>query len=353
MKHHVPTFRWLLLLAAGWSVCHAAPPQVTKEGGPQSPRGTAQAPAYPEAWHAFRQKMEAVHASFLEHIKDAKQVDVPIAPEEFTWKVDWKAQQTYCRRIADAIFSRPMKAQLAWPDAMAARDGAEHVYQALGKTFPRCRTTRRRSTDDTLMLINLDFPEPLTRETLQYAQENWKVERWVDPRYDIPYVLGYFTGERFLIDLKFAGPADAERTADDAGSAARTANPPILEWSSMYGEDKKTGCPTQSTAAGPDKDPSQVGGGSYSLPTAFLRFEGEVLPVEFGTYAYRDWSSFPSFTKKNYRWGDQGSKLLFVKSLSQGFGLNWALSPVDEEVLDQKFPRNFYGVHRSCVINFK
>lgn len=130
------------------------------------------APAYPEAWQHFLADWAQVKQNFLAHIAGAQHITIPTNPKEFEWEIDWAAQQAYCQSIAQAIFSEAQRVEFPLPDAIAARDGTQATYNAIGRAFPRC-TTPKPNTDQMLQEAISGQPRRPTRESLLNEQESW------------------------------------------------------------------------------------------------------------------------------------------------------------------------------------
>jgi len=316
------------------------------------PHGTDEAPAYPEAWYPMRQDFEKLHAAFEKHIDGAKHISIPVAPKEFDWKVDWVAQQAYCKQTADAIFQKPRKAQPAWPDAVAARDGVEHVYEAVGKTFPRCKA-RTDSTDQILQRMSLSLPMPLNRNHMDSVREGWEPQSWLKNLNKIKLGIGYFTGPSYLVEFFFVPAEELVGPQNHPKFSRRAPDAPVLQWDTSFGVDAKTGCSTDAALAGPSQDPSNDLGYIDYLPTIFLSIADELIAVEFGAYAYRNQSTEQVSKHTFDRWGRKNEKFLLVNSFRHGFTRDWALSPPVGDRIGEMDPYPDRGIHRACVINFR
>lgn len=341
-----------LLLTAGSQTVRASHSASEPAIASALPRGNAQSPAYPNEWKEFKENMEKVHQAFEAHIKGAKNITVPIARKEFEWEVNWDAQQAYCKGIAKAIFSRPRKAQFAWPDAMAARDGVEKVYDAIEKTFPRCQAPKP-TTDEIFLLMNLGLPDPLNRGHLRALQSTWRKEAWLDTINRNALGLAYFTAPNYLLKLSFLKGVPPPLFDNGPVGNIRTAVIPTVMWESNYDEDVATGCPVEGSSTLYSVDPTATPGFSSELPTLFLRISGELIPVEFGIYGYRGPYQETSSDVDANRWGRKGQKFLFIRTMKHALSGDWALSALPKDFEISGLPSSEKGVRRACVINFE
>lgn len=324
----------LLVCMAAGSYAAQIPASVIAEP-PSLPSGSATSPVNPEMWREFLGDWAELKANFLEHIKGARNISIPIAPNEFDWKVDWEAQQRYCRRIADAIFGDPQRIDFPLPDVIAVRDGVAATYEALGRALPKCVTPEPGTDERLRRLVKREKAWP-TRWSIDVMQRNWLPEKWRG-RTAIKSRLAYLIGDDYVLEYSYdrSEPYEVLTTV----------------WRALYRPDPLNGCPSRDKD-GPTIDPTTALGYGYFHPSILVKVDGHPVPVDFGVYSYRGAEDIQESLAKDRRWGRAGQKYLIVRSLRHNFWLDWALSAPPPNVDDEDENHTRTGLYSACFINF-
>lgn len=343
---------------------HTLPPAVTNpisaEVSPPPaesplPRGTAEAPAYPEQWKKFLDNWNEVNRVFKTHIAGARNISIPINPREFKWKIDWEAQQTYCKSIAKAIFEEPQRVELPLPDAIAARDGVEAVHAAIGRSFPKCTIpVPVWSGPEAMRRIAAGLPVPSTRQGVLFKQSLWNPQKWRG-RANASMGVGYFIADDYLLEYSWHEYEDIfhGREQDRKPQIRQPLAPRAGWWGPDSHADLVNGCPAnEGGPGGPSFEPTAAQGFAEWLPTIFLRIDGYPVPVEFGVYGYNGTEPPPFKQLPLDRWGNRGQKFLFVKSLQHDLWGDWAMSPLPADFAYEDENHTGTGLYKACVINF-
>jgi hypothetical protein len=323
----------LVCMAAGSYAAQIPAGVVTDPSSP--PSGLATSPADPEMWREFLGDWAELKANFLEHIKGARNISIPIAPNEFDWKVDWEAQQRYCRRIADAIFGDPQRIDFPLPDVMAVRDGVAATYEALGRAFPKC-VTPRPGTDEMLRNIVRGEKGRPTRRFIDFFRDNWRPEKWRGET-AIKSRLAYLIGDDYVLKYSYdrSEPYEALTTV----------------WWAHYRPDPLNGCPSESKS-GPTIALAAVPPYAYFRPSILIKVDDHPVPVDFGTYSYPGTEDMQEWVVKDRRWGRAGQKYLVVRSLQHDFWRDWALGALPPEFKHEDENHTRTGLYSACFINF-
>jgi hypothetical protein len=332
--------RCVLSVALALLVLYGCTTQIQSTPSAQPPAAPENVP-YPEQWQAFLADWSETKQMFLDHIAGAQNITIPINEKEFDWKVDWAAQQKYCKRIAQIIFEQPQHMEMPLPDVIPARDGIAATYAAIGKAFPKC-TKLERNTKQFPPPPDYYFP---TRERILGEQYNWRPERWAKKIKGEGYVeKAYFIGDDYFIPYSFN--RDPENT------------PPLFTfWTAANHPHPINGCPDGGGKEGLSGDPTAaVGTGRRFRPTIFLKIDNYPVPVQFGVYSYvgTDYEITPRPASKPsvFRWGRTGQRYLVVKSLQHDLWGDWARSPLPAGFGDEDENHTRTGLYSDCVINF-
>lgn len=108
--------------------------------------GVAQAlvPVNSTYWELEQKIVAQRRQEFLAFIGRATNIDTPIAPKQFSWEIDWDAQQAYCKDIADALFKNRSRLSFPEPDFSQFRDPVDKLLPVLDRAMPSCKTDRWR-----------------------------------------------------------------------------------------------------------------------------------------------------------------------------------------------------------------
>jgi hypothetical protein len=308
----------------------ATPVTMTKaEVSPsQLPRGTANAPAYPKQWKKFLDNWNEVNRVFKTHIAGARNISIPTNPREFKWKINWAAQQAYCKSIAQAIFEEPQRFEFALPDVIAARDGVEAAYDAIGNSYPKCT-----APGNPVYGPESFRPATPSRKNILVEQSQWTPEQWRDPEFAKKrggsLSLGYLVGDDYLLRFSFYDYFDMSKGHSDWWkNMIRQPKAPRTHWSRepTISRNPANGCPaTDGGSAGTNVEPTAGQGFGDWMPGVILSIDGYPVPLEFGVYGYNGTEPPPPSFPTTDRWGKRGQKFLFVRSLQHDFWGDWSL----------------------------
>lgn len=324
----------LLVCTAAGSWAAQAPAGVAADPS-FPPSGSATSLANPEMWREFLGDWAELKANLLEHIKGARNISIPIAPNEFDWKVDWEAQQRYCRRIADAIFGDPQRIDFPLPDVMAVRDGVAATYEALGRALPKC-VTPEPGTDERLRRIVSGAKKRPTRWSIDSMRRNWLPEKWRG-RTAIESRLAYLIGDDYVIEYSYDRSEPYEVLT--------------AVWRALYRPDPLNGCPS-GDKSGPTMALTAAPPYAYFRPSILIKVDDHPVLVDFGAYSYPGTEDMQEWVVKDRRWGRAGQKYLIVRSLRHDFWLDWALSAAPPNVDDEDENHTKTGLYSACFINF-
>ena len=105
----------------------------------------------PKGWEIEQQIMKDRQVKLLEHIKNP--VGLQLAkpdPDIADWEIDWKAQQQFCRAVADVIFKTPEKIEFAKPDFSFSRDDTSLYIEMNKKAYPKCKSYEYSKTEENI-----------------------------------------------------------------------------------------------------------------------------------------------------------------------------------------------------------
>lgn len=321
--------------------------------------------AHPKEWAEFLVLHERLQRYFQDHIRGATNITVPMATKEFKWRVNWKAQQAYCKDLAQAIFSRSPRVTYPLPDVIAARDGALAVHDAIGKTFPRCPKYEPGKTDPLQSWVRdanrqLRGQKPVeelpTRKAIDREQSYWDINRKTFLQ-GAQLTTGYFFGIDYLlsIDLQETFVDDERKDRSEDWLPSRPAGVPAMYVSADRHAHRLNGCPEdRNSMSAPNIEPTSWQAGSQFMPAQVIKFDGIPAMIEFGTYPYNGYKIdsrqelFPALE----RWGLKGQRFLFVRPMHHDLWRDWAVGgqPKNFEHKDENHRPD--GLYRACVINF-
>lgn len=310
-----------------------------------------QAVANPEAWKVFQEILNRNNEKFLKHIQDGTNVSVPRSYKEFTWKINWDAQQLYCKDLANALFSRSSRIEFLKPNAIVARDGAAAVNAAINKTFPRCTA----QAPDSLTGLQRDFSninrKAVGLQPIQYLPT--RPQAMTLPVASDDNELSYLLNEDYLIQLQVlprAANIGQLRQLEQKGEEIS------LDVYSIRYPNKKNGCPDaiMNGWSGPNFSADSPAGSSRWMDSAVLMFDGMPVFVEYGVYDFGDkYAPAPVFS----RFGKKGQHYIYARPVHHDLWRDWALTAAPKGVVDVDESHNYQSATkpmaaRACVINF-
>lgn len=243
---------------------------------------------------AFKRELRS---AFTSHLGGARNAETPFDANEFSWKIDWAAQQKYCSSIAAAIFERGDRINLHLkPDlALYRAEDAENA-EVVMKAFPKCQHTGWKGR---LNAIAKKLP--------RLAELNPATEIYVSDAHLFQWDMDLMTGESTFEFL-----------------AARRREP----------------CPFTDGYLAAGLPPS------VRLIPALV--DGKLLFLRFGTYSpeVRAWG----YTGK--RFGRDGQRFIWVTALLEKPYDFWALERPKEHLEAVAMPPFFDRHLIACTINF-
>jgi hypothetical protein len=316
-------------------------------------------PVDPANWQKLERVLKINNERFSKHLEGASNISVPMAPKEFSWKINWSAQQKYCKAFAQALFTRSPRVEFAKITASHFRDGVPAVKEAIGKTFPKCTTPKADSFIDlgrTLDNVNRQVKgkEPIdylpTREFIDSAQDKvgYSNHYILDRDYLIKFY-PYIYNENEYIHLE---GIDFESSLSDPGNLL------LLRVAAYRHPHPMNGCPQRGATGWSTANSGQdsIHGQGTWMPSALLLFDGVPVLVEYGTY--QNGREYFELSPEQTRFGTKGQRFVSARPLQHDLWTDWALSKVPRQVrfIDENHIYRGESTrpmdYRACVINF-
>ncbi|WP_432241411.1 hypothetical protein [Herbaspirillum robiniae] len=297
--------------------------------------------------------IEERRGEFLAHLQNARNITLVRSDSAFSWRIDWKAQREFCRKVVNALFRDKSHLKFPSPIFVSTLGSQAQLQQAVNRVLPTTECSRA-------VVDALDFNNKLvpSGSSMGSAFEPWGLSGYSLRLYST------YENEKVFFVAEYINPRADYTVGDVNGLWGAIPSSPVM----ARGFYLPAGASKQSNGISRSCQPrgnlEAVGypsSRSNMQKVVIGKIDERLMTFEFGTYSER---RFPGYERMDVLqssrsgplWGRIGQQYVLVKDIEMSFVGSWALSRPggsfagDNQVMDAHTKDDAYSY--ACVINF-
>lgn len=297
--------------------------------------------------------IEGRRREFLEHLENARHIELARSDSAFSWRIDWKAQRDFCRKVVNALFRDRRDLEFPSPMFVSTLESQEKLQQALNRVLPTIECTRA-------VVDELNFNKKLVSNgsLMGSAFDPWGLNGYALRLYSTN------KNEKTFFIAEYINPQANYAVDDVNGLWGAIPNSPIM----ARGFFLTAGVSKQSTGSSRSCQPrgnlESVGypsSRSNMQKVVVGKINERLMTFEFGTYSDKLFLGYENMfiaqsSSARSLWGRNGQSYVLVKDIEMSFVGSWAITAPTEndaavdQVMNARTKDDTYSY--ACVINF-